>query len=411
MQNSRRELLAMSAAVTALAAYGQGKAASSSASTASDLIKLDATGQAALVKDGHVKAIELVQAAIERLERLEPKLNAFADVNFDQALAAVKNAEHKDSAFFGVPFAMKDLNEYPGLRYQRGSKMLKGNLGTKRTAYTKKLDEMGLVTLGKTTTPEFGLLPVTEPLLTGPTRNPWNLEHSPGGSSGGAAAAVASRILPMAQASDGGGSIRIPANFSGLLGLKPSRGRFPDQGYNQKIAISIKHVLSLSVRDSAICLYLAQTKKGALPAMANYRPAALESQKIALTLTTGEGKRVDAEVEAAVLHTAKLLEARGHQIIETEDTPAHDPSLADAFTLLWASGAAQVYEAAKNMTGKPPEETGILENWTIGLAKRFAANKDRFGEALAQLERLSVQTHQFLNQYDAWLSGNRQSSA
>ncbi len=198
--------------------------------TESDLDRiasLDATAQAALVREGQVTAAELVEGAIERIERLNPALNAVITPAYDQAMSAV-SAGLPSGPFTGVPYLLKDLvAEAAGIRFCEGSRFLKDNVSTVDSELVLRLRRAGLVILGKTNTSEFGMTPTVENALFGATRNPWNLDHTTGGSSGGSAAAVAGGMVPMAHANDLGGSIRIPASCCGLFGLKPSRARNP----------------------------------------------------------------------------------------------------------------------------------------------------------------------------------------
>ena len=191
----------------------------------SEFWRLDATAQAALVREKSVRPLELVEAAIARIGSLNPKLNAVVTPMFDRARAEAAMAPD-DGPFTGVPFLLKDLlAEYGGVRLTEGSAFLDGRYTPEADSeLTRRLRRAGLIVLGKTNTPEFGILPTTEPRLFGPTRNPWSLDRTPGGSSGGSAAAVAAGLVPMAHANDGGGSIRIPASCCGLFGLKPTRG-------------------------------------------------------------------------------------------------------------------------------------------------------------------------------------------
>ena len=221
---------------------------------------LDATALADLVRRGEVTAVELVEAAIERIERLNPALNAVITRMDDQAraAAAAHGAANKAAPFAGVPFLLKDLiAEYAGVAIAEGSRFLHGRcVSTHDSELVVRLKRAGAVIAGKTNTPEFGLLPTTEPALYGPTRNPWDTQRTTGGSSGGSAAAVAAGIVPMAHANDGGGSIRIPASCCGLFGLKPTRARNPmGPGYGDAgSGLAVEHAVTRSVRDSAALL-------------------------------------------------------------------------------------------------------------------------------------------------------------
>ncbi|MGH7301760.1 MAG: amidase, partial [Candidatus Rokuibacteriota bacterium] len=223
----------------------------------SDFWRLDATAQAALVREKSVRPIDLVEAAIARIESLNPKLNAVVTPMFDRARAeaAVTPA---DGPFTGVPFLLKDLlAEYGGVRFTEGSAFVAAHYTPEADSeLTRRLRRAGLIVVGKTNTPEFGILPTTEPRLFGPTRNPWSLGRTPGGSSGGSAAAVAAGLVAMAHANDGGGSIRIPASCCGLFGLKPTRGRNPLGPIYGDIfsGLVVEHAVTRSVRDSAALL-------------------------------------------------------------------------------------------------------------------------------------------------------------
>lgn len=217
---------------------------------------MDATDQAALVRDGTVSPAELLEAAIERIEALDPALNAVVIRWFDEARATAAGAL-PDGPFRGVPFLLKDLwAHYAGQPLTNGCQALKDAmpLSAADTTLVARFRAAGLVIAGRTNSPEFGSLPTTEPLAWGPTRNPWNTAHSPGGSSGGAAAAVAAGMVPFAHASDGGGSIRIPASACGLVGLKPSQGRITLGPFRDESNLGVELCVSRTVRDTAALL-------------------------------------------------------------------------------------------------------------------------------------------------------------
>jgi len=216
----------------------------------------DAMGLADLVRRGETSASELLDLAITRAEAVNPKINAIITPLYDYGRAQI-NAGLPDGPFSGVPFLLKDLLcAVEGTPLSNGSNALKGRLSPRDSELASRFRRSGLVFFGKTNTPELGLMGVTEPKAFGPARNPWNLNHTPGGSSGGSAAAIAAGIVPMASGGDGGGSIRIPAACCGLFGLKPSRGRVPTGPYAQEFwdGAATEHVLTRSVRDSAAML-------------------------------------------------------------------------------------------------------------------------------------------------------------
>ena len=216
---------------------------------------LDATDQAALVARGEVSPLELLDAAIERIEAGNPALNAVVIEWFDRARAAASDLP--DGPFRGVPFLLKDLwAHFEGELLSNGCQAVKdaAQRSTADTTLVSRFKAAGLNIAGRTNSPEFGSLPTTEPTAWGPTRNPWNTEHSPGGSSGGAAAAVAAGFVPIAHASDGGGSIRIPASCCGLVGLKPSQGRITLGPFRDESNLGVELCVSRTVRDTAALL-------------------------------------------------------------------------------------------------------------------------------------------------------------
>jgi amidase len=397
----RRDMLKSGAAMAAIAGCGREATPSGPA----DLADLDATGLAKAIRDKRLTAVEAVEAAGRRIEALNGGLGAFTAFDVDRAIDRARSLD-LSAPLAGVPYAIKDLDDYPGFPFRRGSALFRDAAGQSKVPYTEQIDAAGVVVLGKTATPEFGLLPSTEPLSGRTCLNPWNVEHSCGGSSGGAAAAVAARILPAAHASDGGGSIRIPASCCGVFGLKPTRGRFPDQGIvGRTIAISIKHAVSVSVRDSALLLALGERRDGPLPPVGFVTPEKVAPLKIAMSLEGPSGAAPHADVARAVREAAALLQSLGAEIVPVEATPLKKPGAQDAFGLLWGEGAEMVRQLAIQMTGKPPEETGALEPWTLGLAEAYrAAGPEAFAAAVALLLELTADVAQWFETYDAWLT-------
>jgi len=299
-------------------------------------LDLDATGQAELVRRTEVKPQELVEAAIARAEKLDPQLNAVILPRYDEARGKAAG-DLPDGPFRGVPFLLKDLGaNFAGWPNHNGMRALK------KAGWTTPVDAhlasrfaaAGFVTLGRTNSPELGLAPTTEPDAYGATKSPWNLDHSPGGSSGGSAAAVAAGVVAAAHASDGGGSIRIPAAHCGLVGLKPSRGRnsFGPELGERWFGCSAEHVLTRSVRDCAAILDATHGPAPGEPytAPAPARPyleemgAAPGRLRIGLLDHGPRGVEIHADNAAAARAAAKALEAIGHHV-----EPSHPDALED----------------------------------------------------------------------------------
>src|ERR1700710_396876 len=229
----------------------------------------DGLGLADLVRTKQVDARELLDEAIARAEKIDPQINAVVVKHYDYPRAQIDRGL-PDGPFSGVPFVLKDLEPLEGTRTTSGASVFKDNVADHTGTLAQRFLDTGVPIFGKSSSPEFGLMPTTESRLFGPTRNPWNLAHSSGGSSGGAGAAVAARLVPVAHASDGGGSIRIPASASGVFGLKPTRARNPlgperGEGWG---GFSCGHVVSISVRDSAAMLDAVQGAEPSSPYVA-----------------------------------------------------------------------------------------------------------------------------------------------
>jgi amidase/6-aminohexanoate-cyclic-dimer hydrolase len=317
----------------------------------------DAVGLAALVRSKQVSARELLDEAIARTEKIDPQINAVVVRHDDHARAQVDRGL-PDGPFTGVPFLLKDLDLLEGTCTTFGASLYRNNVANHTGTLAQRFLNSGVTIFGKSASPEFGLMPTTEPRLFGPTRNPWNLDHSSGGSSGGAGAAVAARILPVAHASDGGGSIRIPASASGVFGLKPSRARNPlgpDRGEGWG-GFACGHVLSISVRDSAAMLDAVHGPEPSSPYVAPppERPFAHEvgrdpgKLRVAFTDKSPYGEAIDPEVAAAVRDIAALLESLGHHVEERAPALPADPAVVMA-TIVGANTALNVRLAEQRL--------------------------------------------------------------
>lgn len=376
------------------------------------LLTRPATDLAALVRQGEISATELVAAALARVEERRD-LNAFTFVWPEEALAQAGSAGRDDPRpFAGVPIAIKELNAVAGKPHTRSSYLF-GEVLAREDAYAvRRLRNAGFVIIGRTNSPEFGIVPVTEPRRFGPTRNPWDVDRTPGGSSGGAAAAVAGGILPVAHASDGGGSIRIPAACCGLVGLKPSRGRIsagPDLGDN---FLSTQGVVTRTVADTAALLDI---MAGYEPGDATWAPPPLEpfaaaasrepgTLRIAYSTTPPVETPVDPTCASVVLETARLLSALGHHVEEA--TPARwvNPSLVPHFSRIWAAQVAAGVRLGAMLAGREPEPEDLepltWEFYRMGMATTSVA----LLEAVAILQLEARRLISCFSQFDVFLT-------
>lgn len=366
----------------------------------------DGLGLAEMIRKGEISAVEATEGTISRIEQLNGTLNAVVTSLFEQALEHAKG-DLGEGPFAGVPYLLKDLIEFEGVRLTNGSRMLLDNVSDWTPPYVEATQASGLNFLGKTNTPEFGLLGTTESLALGPCANPWNTNHSSGGSSGGAAVAVASGMVPFAHASDGGGSIRIPASCCGLFGLKPSRGRMLQSRRDPLAAdISVEHCVSRSVRDSAMLFSLTeQTGEQATLEPTGYisRPAG-KKLKIAFSTKNYYGLEPAADVKAAIENTAKLCESMGHDVVDVGN-PFDGEAFINDFLTVWASGPAELKALVEEMTGQAAEETNLLEPWTLGLADFFNAKPpEALSQSLERFAAVTAQLEEFNSGFDVWLT-------
>lgn len=388
MRIARRALMRTAAALTA-AVYAPPLATARTPVIKSDVLEdLDGMAIAARVRKKEITALEAVDAAAARAEAVEPKINALVTKFYDRARTYAK-ALPLQGPLVGVPTFVKDLADVANAPTKNGSRAFADNIAKSTSPYVSAFMRSGVIPLGKSTTPEFGFTATTEPLLGGPTRNPWNTDHSSGGSSGGAAALVAAGVVPVAHASDGGGSIRIPASVCGLFGLKPSRFRMiGDRDANEPVSISVNNCVSRTVRDSAAWFAAGErTGEGAA-----YAPVGFVADPTKRKLRIGlaidgllPGQKADPEVRAAIEATAKTCEALGHKVFEY--SPKLDgPAFSQAFSLYWASGAAMITAAVAKQAPNVPIEQ-LLEPLTLKLTQMYqAAPKGSLEQAIATLQ-------------------------
>ena len=346
----------------------------------SEFARLDAVGLAELVRNGDLSPVELIDDTIERIEALNPQVNAVIHPAFDKARAAA-SGDLPDGPFRGVPMLMKDL--WPA---EKGEPFHQGVQGLKNAGHRADVDanivtaykRAGFVMTGRTNTPEMGLAATTEPIAYGPTRNPWDLERGSGGSSGGAAAAVAAGMLPAANASDGGGSIRIPAAMCGLVGLKPSRGRISMGPQRDEWGNSVQHVVCHTVRDSAAILDATAAPfpgDGVIAPMPE-RPfldhVSLDPRPLrigVLDRSIRDGIPIDPEVAGAVRDVADLLERLGHEVIDESPAALDDQALIAAYGAQWTADVAASLDTFAEWIGRELTADDV-EPMTWALAER-----------------------------------------
>jgi Asp-tRNA(Asn)/Glu-tRNA(Gln) amidotransferase A subunit family amidase len=357
--------------------------------------------QAARVRAGDVSPLELVDLYLERIERLDPELNAYVTVDAEGARAAA--ADPADGPFRGVPIPIKDLNETAGLRTTYSCKAFADHVPATDAGVVRRIREAGFVIIGKTNTPEFGSIAMTESELNGDCRNPWDRSRTPGGSSGGAAAAVAAGLAPVAHASDGGGSIRIPASCCNLFGLKPSRGRVSPAPYGSgSLGLGTSGPIARTVRDAAALLdvmagyapgdfYVAPEPERSFLAEADLPPGRL---RVAVTTTPPIDVPVDPACGEAVRVAAELLAELGHDVVEATPDWRSDDAI-DQFTRIWQIGPA--------ISGV--EDLALLEPLNRMLAEQARATPSpEAAQAVVRLQALARRIVAFWEDVDVVVS-------
>lgn len=378
-----------------------------------EYIHLDGVGIAELIAKKEVTKKEVLDASFKQLEKVNPALNAVTYTREEKAYEEIK--ENTSGAFLGVPTALKDISQtVQGEPSTGGARLMKEAVAPQTAHFTKKFLDTGVISIGNSTTPEFALKNITESKLHGPTRSPWNEAHSPGGSSGGAAALVASGVVPIAGASDGGGSIRIPATFTGLFGLKPTRGRTPvgpGVGRNWQGA-SIDFVLTKSVRDSARMLdelqVVQQQAAFQTPLFeGNYEKTAKtpfqKPLKIGFTTDSPVGTPVSDDAKDAVLNVVKWLEEQGHEVEETTNG-VDEVSLMNNYFLMNSGEMATVITQIEAMTGgRITEEDVEVETWLLNLAGQNVSAA-AFSNSLVAWDVAAEQMAKFHETYDFYIT-------
>jgi amidase len=373
---------------------------------------LPATELAARVRDGSFTAREAIEAALRRIEAIDSQIGAFIELDADAALAEADAIEPGDPRpFAGVPIAIKANTAVAGLCMNFASRFLAGHRPTHNAYLVRRLRDAGFVVLGTTNMAEFGILPTTEPRHTGVTRNPWDTARTPGGSSGGSAAAVAAGLVPIAHGNDGGGSLRIPAACCGLVGLKPSRGRIsrgPDLGDS---FLASDGMLTRTVAETALLL---DVLAGYEPGDATWAPRPAEPYtlamrrdpgrlRIAMTLANALDVDADPEVVHGLHSAAALLRDLGHEVVE--DSPALPaPDSLDIFLQVFGPGITLGVGLGERLAGRPPDEDEIepMSRAVLDLARALPSTG--YLTAVAQLQLLARGTVAFFADYDVLLT-------
>ena len=375
-------------------------------SLADDTRWLDATAQAELVASGKVSPVEMVNAAIERVERYDGALNALTYRWFEAARELASSSDLPEGPFRGVPYLLKDLYAAEaGKPLSNGSKAYKAAdyVSTEDSTLVARYKASGLISIGRSNSPEFGSVPVTEPEAWGPTRNPWDLSRTPGGSSGGSASAVAAGIVPIAHASDGGGSIRIPAACCGLVGLKVSQGRISMGPSRDESNLGVEHCVSRSVRDSARLLdathgpgigdvIIAPTPRRPFIDEVGADPGRL---RIGFLDFNPRGGDVHADCVDGVHKTAKLLESLGHHVEPGFPDIFSDNEIGRAFSMLWSTNMGTAIRRFSQALGREMTPNDIeAMNWAQA---EFAKGVNGVDFSLAQASSI-----QFRRAIQSW---------
>jgi amidase len=375
--------------------------------------RYDGLGLAELIRRGEVSTREVCEEAVARIERINPSINAVVAPMFELARQSLGQPLPTGS-FHGVPFLLKDLlSAYAGVPLTFGSKACRNYVPDHDSELVRRYKEAGVVILGKTNTPEFGLVAYTEPELFGPTRNPWDLSRTPGGSSGGSAAAVAAAMVPLAGGGDGGGSIRIPAAYCGLFGLKPSRGRTPtgpDFGELWQGAV-VEHVLTRSVRDSAAMLDAVCGPDIGAPFIIAppERPFIEEVRRapgrlrIAFSTRSPLDTPVHPEYVKAVLEAAILLHRLGHAVEEAQPDLDGMALARSFFTMYYGEVAADLQDLELVLGRKATRRDVETITWTLGLLGH-ATSAHSFAHAKRLWGRVARVVGRFYERYDVFMT-------
>jgi len=412
MQFNRRELLSVSSSTFALMGFTEilsslivGGNQPVRAAPRSDLSSYDAMGLAELIRTKQIAPGDAVEDTIRKIEAVNPTLNAVIYKTYDRARQRTVEGVG-NGPFAGVPFLVKDNATIAGVRLTRGSRAQRDNVPDKTAPFFVAAENAGLILIGVTNMPEMGLIDGTENVLYGPTHNPWKLDYSPGGSSGGSAACVAADVLPLAHGTDGGGSIRIPASHCALFGLKVSRGRlllgnFATPAWPRLVDAG----LSRTVRDTSMYLSVVEDPNAQLPKLGFVAGKSPKRLKIAVMYEGMQGQSPDPQIKKAIVDTAQLCQQLGHTVEEGKP-PLDRAKLSAAAGQVGAVEVAKAVDAIAKAKGLTRLEDGF-ESRALGLREE-AMRKGPFDEqvatALPILEAATTALDQFFQQWDVLLT-------
>jgi len=378
---------------------------------ASDFARFDAIELADLVRRKEVSATELVEAAIARIERLNPHVNAVVATMYEEA-RRIASGRLPDAPFAGVPFLLKDsLASYAGVPTTSASRLLHGRVCDHDSRLVARLKQAGLIVLGKTNCAEFGLLPTTEPSLFGATHNPWNLKCSPGGSSGGSAAAVAAGMVTMAHGTDGGGSIRIPASCCGVFGMKPTRGINPcgPEYGDVQVRLVVEHALTRSVRDSAALLDatagrdLGDSCRLPAPQRPFLQEVGIDPGRLRIAFSSPELVDLHPDCADALQDAALVCRDLGHDVVNTWPRINYLRA-AQLFTTLWTAGCAATLDAIALRNGMVIRSRDVEPlTWLLYEMGR-CVNATEYKLAISELQEMARSIARFFVEFDVWLT-------
>jgi amidase len=412
MQFYRRDLLSVLSSTFALMGFTKilsslivGGIQPARAAPRSDLSSYDAMGLAELIRTKQIAPGDAVEDTIRKIEAVNPTLNAVIYKTYDRARQRTVEGIG-NGPFAGVPFLVKDNATIAGVRLTRGSRAQRDNVPDKTAPFFVAAENAGLILIGVTNMPEMGLIDGTENVLYGPTHNPWNLDYSPGGSSGGSAACVAAGVLPLAHGTDGGGSIRIPASHCALFGLKASRGRLlPGNFATPAWPRLVDAGLSRTVRDTSMYLSVVEDPNAQLPKLGFVAAKSPKRLKIAVMYEGMQGQSPDPQIKKAIVDTAQLCQQLGHTVDEGKP-PLDQAKLSAAAGQVGAVEVAKAVDAIAKAKGLTRLEDGF-ESRALGLREE-AMRKGPFDEqvatALPILEAATTTLDQFLQQWDVLLT-------